>query len=229
MTILLKDCHSQCRGRLTQTFHLAENGSLRNHVFHWETVPSPVECGRQCFMNSKCTSFNYDLGTFVCELNSDTRKGRPADFVETPGSTYYDSGEISDLPTPSTPDANKVNTTVSEPGNDAETSSAPTFVDYNWTVPADVALNVSAPTAETPTYLPLDTIEATVPVDTMATYHNFCHMLAALSQGNSESYILFTSGSYQVIQIYCDDDNSDAWRNLDCLYETNGWACYQQP
>ncbi|XP_033639016.1 microfibril-associated glycoprotein 4-like [Asterias rubens] len=83
-------CQSETLRQFTGETYLAENRALLNHVFEWKTVSSPVICGRDCFMDAQCASFNYHIRRRICVLNNASRAHSPDDFVAIEGSAYYD-------------------------------------------------------------------------------------------------------------------------------------------
>ena len=58
-----------------------------------------VECHQKCLGNNSFKSFNFHPGAnvtkHVCELNDETRKIQPDDFIEKNGSAYYGSVKVS--------------------------------------------------------------------------------------------------------------------------------------
>ncbi|XP_038062033.1 fibrinogen-like protein 1 [Patiria miniata] len=89
-------CCSNCDTEFNLTFYPAGNRVLNNHVLVMKTVSSAVICGRDCFMDPQCASFNYDAGSHLCELNDATRSDSPYDLVNKQGSVYFDgNGETS--------------------------------------------------------------------------------------------------------------------------------------
>ncbi|XP_033646437.1 microfibril-associated glycoprotein 4-like [Asterias rubens] len=88
LILMVKTCHSVNR-RFIETFYLAENRALLNHVFQWKTVSSPVICGRDCSMDPQCASFNFQTN-HVCLLNNASKAHSLNDFVEIQASAYYD-------------------------------------------------------------------------------------------------------------------------------------------
>ncbi|XP_038062196.1 ficolin-3-like [Patiria miniata] len=75
------------------TFHAAENRALRDFAFVTKTVRSRVICGRECSMDKRCMSFNFNDCNKMCELNLATRREHPEDFNATQGSVYFDADE----------------------------------------------------------------------------------------------------------------------------------------
>ena len=100
---MVQTCQGENQQRFIETFYLAENGALLNHVFEWKTVSSPVICGRDCSMDPQCASFNYHIIRGICVLNNASRAHSPDDFVEIQGSAYYDDNlDTSSFSLPST-------------------------------------------------------------------------------------------------------------------------------
>ncbi|XP_038061016.1 pentraxin fusion protein-like [Patiria miniata] len=93
LILLVKSCHGQCRHWSTPEFHFASNRNLQGHVFQMKAVSSAVICGRDCSMDPRCASFNYDAGSHLCELNNQTRLQSPCTFVEKQGSFYFDDNK----------------------------------------------------------------------------------------------------------------------------------------
>ena len=67
---------------------------LVGHVMRTSTVADEFECHQNCLRNNSCKSFNVhpgaDISTnHVCELNNETRKIKPDDFIKKKGSSYY--------------------------------------------------------------------------------------------------------------------------------------------
>ena len=67
---------------------------LVGHVISTSTVADEFECHQKCLRNNSCKSFNVhpgaDISTNdVCELNNETRKMKPDDFIKKKGSSYY--------------------------------------------------------------------------------------------------------------------------------------------
>ncbi|XP_071795597.1 uncharacterized protein [Asterias amurensis] len=90
MVLMVQTCHSANQQRFMKTLYLAENRAVLNKVIQWKTVSSPVICGRDCSMNPNCGSFNYYIRKRICVLNNASRAHSADDFVELPGSLYYD-------------------------------------------------------------------------------------------------------------------------------------------
>ncbi|XP_038061059.1 microfibril-associated glycoprotein 4-like [Patiria miniata] len=80
-----------------RTFHAAENQALRKVAFATKTVRSRVICGRECSMDERCKSFNFNDCSKMCELNLATRREHPEDFNATQGSVYFDADEDTPL------------------------------------------------------------------------------------------------------------------------------------
>ena len=83
---------SQCGGFHHQMFS-AENRALKHSTFIKKTVSNHVICGRDCYIDKNCKSFNFDKCNKLCELNNGTRALHPEDFLEDQGSVYFDSDE----------------------------------------------------------------------------------------------------------------------------------------
>ncbi|XP_038061705.1 microfibril-associated glycoprotein 4-like [Patiria miniata] len=78
-------------------FHAAENRALRDFAYTIQTVRSRVICGRECSMDERCKSFNFNDCNKMCELNLATRREHPEDFNATQGSVYFDADENTPL------------------------------------------------------------------------------------------------------------------------------------
>ncbi|XP_071797484.1 microfibril-associated glycoprotein 4-like [Asterias amurensis] len=83
---------SQCGGFHHQMFS-AENRALKHSTFMKKTVSNHVICGRDCYIDKNCKSFNFDKCSKLCELNNGTRALHPEDFLEDQGSVYFDTDE----------------------------------------------------------------------------------------------------------------------------------------
>ncbi|XP_038061709.1 ficolin-3-like [Patiria miniata] len=79
------------------TFYAAENRALKEFGFAIKTVRSRVICGRECSMDERCKSFNFNNCNNTCELNLVTRREHPEDFNATQGSVYFDANEDTPL------------------------------------------------------------------------------------------------------------------------------------
>ncbi|XP_038061707.1 microfibril-associated glycoprotein 4-like [Patiria miniata] len=79
------------------TFYAAENRALKEFVHATKYVCSRVICGRECSMDERCKSFNFNDCSKLCELNSATRRERPGYFNATQGSVYFDADEDTPL------------------------------------------------------------------------------------------------------------------------------------
>ncbi|XP_033639019.1 ryncolin-2-like [Asterias rubens] len=90
LILMVQTCLGENQKRFIETFYLAENRALLNHVFEWKTVSSPVICGRDCSMDPQCASFNYHIIRGICVLNNARRDHSPDEFVQIQGSAYYD-------------------------------------------------------------------------------------------------------------------------------------------
>ena len=62
------------------------------------TVVDEFECHQNCLRNDSCKSFNVhpgaDIAKRFCELNNETRKMKPHDFVQKKGSFYYEQVKV---------------------------------------------------------------------------------------------------------------------------------------
>ncbi|XP_038061084.1 ficolin-3-like [Patiria miniata] len=90
-TVMLVSGH-QCGSR-QQITYAAENSALRGFAYATQTVRSRVVCGRECNMDERCKSFNFNDCNTMCELNLATRREHPEDFNATQGSVYFDADE----------------------------------------------------------------------------------------------------------------------------------------
>ncbi|XP_038061708.1 microfibril-associated glycoprotein 4-like [Patiria miniata] len=80
------------------TFYAAENRALKQFAFiSTYIVRSRVVCGRDCSMDERCKSFNFNDCSKMCELNLATRREHPEDFNATQGSVYFDTDENTPL------------------------------------------------------------------------------------------------------------------------------------
>ncbi|XP_038066389.1 microfibril-associated glycoprotein 4-like [Patiria miniata] len=86
----------QCHPR-QQIMYAAKNRALRGFVYANKTVRSRVICGRECSMDERCKSFNFNNCNQMCELNLATRREHPEDFNATQGSVYFDADENTPL------------------------------------------------------------------------------------------------------------------------------------
>ena len=102
LLLMVLYCQSENPQRFISTMYQATHRALENHVFQRKTVSSPVICGRDCSMDPRCVSFNYQIDDHVCELNNNTSANNPTDFTESQGSVYFDA-EL-DTPFVSVPD-----------------------------------------------------------------------------------------------------------------------------
>ncbi|XP_038060869.1 ficolin-1-B-like, partial [Patiria miniata] len=82
----------QCNSRQHIMFG-AENRAMKERAYATKTVQSPVICGRECSMDERCKSFNFNNCKNICELNLATRREHPEDFNATQGSVYFDADE----------------------------------------------------------------------------------------------------------------------------------------
>ncbi|XP_038061697.1 ficolin-3-like [Patiria miniata] len=80
-----------CTGK--HVFYAAENRALREFAYAAKTMRSRVICGRECTMDERCKSFNFNDCSKLCELNLATRREHPEDFNATQGSVYFDADE----------------------------------------------------------------------------------------------------------------------------------------
>ncbi|XP_038060851.1 microfibril-associated glycoprotein 4-like [Patiria miniata] len=76
-----------------QIMYAAENRALRGFVYANKTVRSRVICGRECSMDERCKSFNFNDCNKMCELNFATKREHPEDFNATKESVYFDEDE----------------------------------------------------------------------------------------------------------------------------------------
>ncbi|XP_038060638.1 ficolin-2-like [Patiria miniata] len=81
----------------TIRFNAAENRALKESAYATAIVRSRVICGRECSMDERCKSFNFDDCSKLCELNLATRREHPEDFNATQGSVYFDADEDTPL------------------------------------------------------------------------------------------------------------------------------------
>ena len=63
-------------------------------------VGDEFECQLKCIQNQFCKSFNVHFASSqankrVCDLNNETREGKPSDFKARKGSSYYGSVKVS--------------------------------------------------------------------------------------------------------------------------------------
>ncbi|XP_038061710.1 angiopoietin-related protein 1-like [Patiria miniata] len=79
------------------TFYAAENRALKEFGYMTKLVRSRVICGRECSMDERCKSFNFNDCNKMCELNLATRREHPEDFNATQGSVYFDADEDTPL------------------------------------------------------------------------------------------------------------------------------------
>ncbi|XP_038061061.1 microfibril-associated glycoprotein 4-like [Patiria miniata] len=82
---------------LQQTMYAAENRALQGFAYATKTLRSRVICGRECSMDERCKSFNFNDCNEMCELNLATRREHPEDFNATQGSVYFDADEDTPL------------------------------------------------------------------------------------------------------------------------------------
>ncbi|XP_038061090.1 ficolin-2-like [Patiria miniata] len=74
-----------------QLMYAAENRALQGLAYATRTVRSRVICARECSMDERCKSFNFNDCSKLCELNLATRREHPEDFNATQGSVYFDA------------------------------------------------------------------------------------------------------------------------------------------
>ncbi|XP_038061706.1 microfibril-associated glycoprotein 4-like [Patiria miniata] len=79
------------------TLYAAENRALKDFAYGTKLVRSRVICGRECSMDERCKSFNFNDCNKMCELNLATRREHPEDFNATQGSVYFDADEHTPL------------------------------------------------------------------------------------------------------------------------------------
>ncbi|XP_038061698.1 microfibril-associated glycoprotein 4-like [Patiria miniata] len=79
------------------TFYASENCALKELAYSNKIVRSRVICGRECSMDERCKSFNFNDCNKMCELNLATRREHPEDFNATQGSVYFDTDEDTPL------------------------------------------------------------------------------------------------------------------------------------
>ncbi|XP_038061321.1 fibrinogen-like protein A [Patiria miniata] len=82
----------KCNSR-QQIMYAAESRAMQGFGYANKTVRSRVICGRECSMDERCKSFNFNDCSKTCELNLATRREHPEDFHATPGGVYYDTDE----------------------------------------------------------------------------------------------------------------------------------------
>ncbi|XP_022111615.1 uncharacterized protein LOC110990830 [Acanthaster planci] len=75
---------------LRKTLYVAENRSLRGFTYAHRSVRSIVICGRDCSLDERCKSFNFNGCDKMCELNLATRREHPGNFSAIQGSVYLD-------------------------------------------------------------------------------------------------------------------------------------------
>ncbi|XP_038062890.1 microfibril-associated glycoprotein 4-like [Patiria miniata] len=90
---LIQDSRSECLSRYERKFYPANNRALQNHVYQRKTGVSPVVCGRDCSMDVKCASFNYNTSSQTCQLNKESQSTTSQDFITRPQSLYFDGHE----------------------------------------------------------------------------------------------------------------------------------------
>ncbi|XP_022096241.1 peptidoglycan-recognition protein SC2-like [Acanthaster planci] len=78
---------------LPKTMYAAENRTLQGYTFARRPVRSRVICGRDCSIDKRCKSFNFNDCSKICELNLATRQEHPKVFNATLGSVYFDGDE----------------------------------------------------------------------------------------------------------------------------------------
>ncbi|XP_038053943.1 ficolin-2-like [Patiria miniata] len=82
----------QCYTR-QQIMYAAVNRALLGFTYGNKTVRSRVICARECIMDERCKSFNFNDCNKMCELSLATRQEHPEDFNATQGSVYFDANE----------------------------------------------------------------------------------------------------------------------------------------
>ncbi|XP_038058663.1 microfibril-associated glycoprotein 4-like [Patiria miniata] len=75
------------------TFYAAANRALQGLAYANKTLRSRVICARECSMDERCKSFNFNDCNTMCELSLATRREHPEDFNATLGSVYFDADE----------------------------------------------------------------------------------------------------------------------------------------
>ena len=71
----------------------AENRALQGFAYARRPVCTRVICGRDCSVDERCKSFNFNDCNKTCELNLATRREHPGNFTASPGSVYFDGDE----------------------------------------------------------------------------------------------------------------------------------------
>ncbi|XP_038060807.1 ficolin-2-like [Patiria miniata] len=79
------------------TFYAAENRALQGLAYATKTLRSRVICARECSMDERCKSLNFNDCNKMCELNLATRRDHPEDFNATQESVYFDADENTPL------------------------------------------------------------------------------------------------------------------------------------
>ncbi|XP_071797243.1 ficolin-2-like [Asterias amurensis] len=87
------ECLDRHCGGFNHQMFSAENRALKHSTFMKKTVSNHVICGRDCYIDKNCKSFNFDKCNKLCELNNGTRALHPEDFLEDQGSVYFDTDE----------------------------------------------------------------------------------------------------------------------------------------
>ena len=55
--------------------------TLQGSVFKTSVTETPYLCQQACGAETRCQSFNYNVYSQLCELNSRTKEARPHEFV----------------------------------------------------------------------------------------------------------------------------------------------------
>ena len=74
--------------------------ALVGHNMSSVLVGDELECQLKCIQTQFCKSFNVYFASSqankrVCDLNNETREGKPSDFKARKGSSYYGSVKVS--------------------------------------------------------------------------------------------------------------------------------------
>ena len=64
---------------------------LVGHVISSDKENSIWSCFQTCKTKFDCRSLNYNLDTFICEINNRTKREKPDKFVPMEGSVYVDN------------------------------------------------------------------------------------------------------------------------------------------
>ena len=92
LAVSVSGLKSSCTNR-QHTFYAAENRALEGQTYDQKTVNSHVICGRECVMDDRCKSFNFNYCNKTCELNLSTRREYPGSLNATLTSSYFDGEE----------------------------------------------------------------------------------------------------------------------------------------